>query len=226
MTRNQIEYWNMKETGRHNLVTEKETGRHNVVTEGETKRHNMVQEGIDLGHLNESIRHNKATETETNRHNLRTEGQTDVSLGIESGRLQLEAAKLAETSRHNQASEIISNRDLNIKSELAGETQRHNYISETLDYQRIQAQNALDEARAQAQQIDNDWASVQRTQQYSLTEAQKNQINQQISESNARIADLENQMKNRNYNTVINGVNAVGGILRSTASMVDALIPG
>lgn len=226
MTRNQIEYWNMKETGRHNIVTEKETGRHNVATEKETNRHNLVQENIDLGHLNESIRHNKATETETNRHNLRTEGQTDVSLGLEAGKLHVEEGKLQETIRHNQASETLSNRDLNIKSEALGETERHNYMTETIDYSRVSAQNALDELRAQAQQVENEWASVQKTQQYTLTEAQKKQINQQISESNARIADLENQMNNRNYNTVINGVNAVGGLVRSAASMVDALIPG
>lgn len=56
MTANQIAYWSVVESERHNKATEKETNRHNVVVEQETYRHNTV------------------VESETHRHNVVQEG--------------------------------------------------------------------------------------------------------------------------------------------------------
>lgn len=85
MTHNQINYWNLEETKKHNRQTEQTE----IDKLAETSRHNRATEGIDLSKL-----------TETNRHNLETERQGAVSLNIES-------AKVGETQRHNMASERI-----------------------------------------------------------------------------------------------------------------------
>jgi inorganic pyrophosphatase/exopolyphosphatase len=143
MTRNQLEYWNLQETKRHNAATEGETGRHNVAEEGETKRHNVMSES-------EMQRHNMRTEMqtdtnllETQRHNIATEGYTKQSVAetqranrasesirreqnrLESQKLGLTQSQIAESIRHNIASEGIS------LSSLA-ETQRSNKARESL----------------------------------------------------------------------------------------------
>lgn len=99
MTHNQINYWNLQETKRHNLVGEQETSRHNRATESvdlgklsESNRHNLATESKDLGNLKESIRHNVATENLTSRD------------------LNIAAGTLAENRRHNISSESISNK--------------------------------------------------------------------------------------------------------------------
>lgn len=67
MTKNQIAYFNAKETQRHNYVTEQETNRSNLAKEYETYRHNYATEV-------ETNRHNVVGETETYRHNYVMEG--------------------------------------------------------------------------------------------------------------------------------------------------------
>lgn len=119
MTRNQIAYWELQETKRHNSRTEgqkdvelQEFGRHNVAVEGETTRHNVADESIRSGTLSENVRHNRVEESvkqgslaetvthnrvveaESNRHNLATETQA--------------ANELRETTRHNVESESIN----------------------------------------------------------------------------------------------------------------------
>lgn len=93
MTHNQIEYANLKESKRHNIVGEVETNRHNVVTEYETARHNVETERIGWANLSETQRHNKAEEVETNRYHLANEA--------------IDRSRLNETSRHNVATERI-----------------------------------------------------------------------------------------------------------------------
>jgi hypothetical protein len=76
MTHNQIEWWKLKETQRHNVVTEgisqntlNESIRHNVQTEVQARnelleqaRHNQVSEAIGWGNLAETTRHNRESE--------------------------------------------------------------------------------------------------------------------------------------------------------------------
>lgn len=77
----------LAESQRHNIVSEstnwfnaRESARHNRAQEQETTRHNVAQESIGFATLNESARHNRAQENltsqqimETRRHNQRTE---------------------------------------------------------------------------------------------------------------------------------------------------------
>lgn len=197
MTHNQINYWNLQETNRHNVVTENETGRHNRATES-----------IDLGKLNESIRHNQ-----------RTEGQTDVSLGIESGKLQ-------ETIRHNQATEGLSGADLNIKADTLQETSRHNQTQERIDQQRMAAQNALDYAKKDYQDIVNTWEGLQRSVNVELSATQKDQAKIMINKINTEINRLQQQIDWNNYDKALEGINTLNNLLRTGSSYVDALIPG
>lgn len=120
MTQNQIRLAELKETQRHNLISEGETSRHNVVTENESNRHNVVTEtqqdkqiAINDFAAKETARHNLSTENETNRHNLIQE--------------QLSKQAQDETARHNLATEIETNR-ANIAKE--NETHRSNVANE------------------------------------------------------------------------------------------------
>lgn len=98
MTQNQIRYWELQESKRHNAATEAETARANKVAEAETNRSNLARERETnrTNLANESLKsdsniinwfgaqttrqHYSAMDAETNRHNLVTEGQnqTDV----------------------------------------------------------------------------------------------------------------------------------------------------
>lgn len=120
MTQNQIAYWNLQESKRHNLVGEDETNRHNVVTEGETQRHNVMTENISIADLQEKGRHNRATEYETNRHNLQTE---EVARG-----------ELSEKVRHNLETEAQGRENLSIQLGNLNELSRHNKAGERETY--------------------------------------------------------------------------------------------
>lgn len=116
MTQNQIAYWNLQESKRHNVVGEGETNRHNVATENETNRHNIATEQISISDLQERQRHNLESErlgrdtlAETNRHNMAGEG---------------------ETYRHNLATENISQQQVNVSRDVASEQARHNVATE------------------------------------------------------------------------------------------------
>lgn len=215
MTHNQINYWNLKETNRHNVVTENETGRHNRATES-----------IDLGKLNESIRHNK-----------RTEGQTDVSLDIEAGKLNesirhnqategLKGVELSEINRHNVATENLQGSDLNIKSDTLQETNRHNIAQESIDRSRTEAQNALDSAKKEYQDIVNTWEGLQRSVNVELSSTQKDQARIMINKINTEINRLQQQIDWNNYDKAIEGINTLNNLLRTGSSYIDALIPG
>lgn len=86
MTKNQIDYWALQETGRHNVAEESETKRHNTTTESETHRSNVVNE-------RERERHNRADE------DIRYEANTI-------NREHFERSD-AETERHNRSSEYL-----------------------------------------------------------------------------------------------------------------------
>lgn len=83
MTNNQVQYWALRESARHNQEVEaqgrasiQETVRHNLVSEDqqwtslnisernlvETMRHNLVAEDQQQQSINESVRHNKQSE--------------------------------------------------------------------------------------------------------------------------------------------------------------------
>lgn len=226
MTRNQIEYWGLKENKRHNQVSE-----------GEINRHNVATERIDLGKLQETNRHNVVTENETHRHNVRTEDQTDRQLdetqrhnlateGLTGTSLNIEAGKLSETIRHNQATENISDRNLSISAGVLGETERHNLVSEEQNYMRIDAQNTYDLARADLTEVQTTWEGLKNSQHVKLTDAQIRQIDQMIAQSEAQIDLINQQITNGKYTNALGVANTVIKGLDSIAHMVDALIPG
>jgi hypothetical protein len=117
MTTNQIAYFSAKEQQRHNWATEREQGRHNIETEKISSETNT----INRTHL-------ERMDSETMRHNLATEEQARQQLGLGYAQLDLGNRQLAETTRHNKASESLTLQSLQ-------ETTRHNYVSETLSRQ-------------------------------------------------------------------------------------------
>lgn len=196
MTQNQINYWNLKESNRHNVVTENETNRHNVATEG-----------IDLGKLNETARHNKVSEgqtdqslaiesgklNETRRHNLQTEGQTNVNLGIQAGVLQ-------ENKRHNQATEALTGADLNIKAGQLTETGRHNVATEALSKMQTISQVELNEANAALAEVRTTWEALKSSSDVQLSGAKVREIDALIDKMQVEGALLKSQKRRNDWN--------------------------
>lgn len=228
MTKNQIDYWNLQETKRHNSVTEGETGRHNLAAEGETSRHNVVteretersnraREGIDLGKLNESVRHNKVTESETNRHNVATEG---IDLG-----------KLNETQRHNQASERISGGQLsetvrhNIATENLGlgnlnlgysqldELSSHNRAQESVSRYSAISQAELNEARSALASVEAGWKSASSAAQIELNSSQRALIEGQLRKLSSEVKQLDQNMSWKTYDEILKGVDTISRVM-------------
>lgn len=113
MTRNQIDYWNLQEQKRNNMVVSKESNRHNLATEGltlqanmEQGRHNVATENLGMLNYQETSRSNRARE------NLQ---QQNINLGY---------ANFGETSRHNLVTEGQgwANINENLRSHLANES--------------------------------------------------------------------------------------------------------
>lgn len=219
MTHNQINYWNYRETGRHNVATENETNRHNVVTEGETKRHNLATEGIDLSKLNETTRHNLATEQEMGRHNLESESQGRVKLSIDSG-------TLGEITRHNQATESLTGTDLNIKSGNLNESIRHNTTTENISQQQVDSQRELNTANALLADTKRTWESLKGSSYLNLTEAQIKQIDNDINRATAQIGLIQAQTKGQSIDNVYKGLDQATKLIHELSYAVDALIPG
>lgn len=198
MTKNQIEYNKLLETGRANRAQEAlthardeaarqakvielgETSRHNQALEGiqlqtlgETRRHNQAQESIGFGQLSETRRHNTAQERESQRHNLQTESATIIDLTEKSrhnlATEQAELTKQQETARHNKAVE--------------GETMRHNIVGEGVDAGRL----ALD--------------TVTREQQ--IAETKRHNIAMELKDYSTKV--------NLNPTTTITGMGNAGG---------------
>lgn len=114
MTNNQIQYWSLQETKRHNQAGESENIRHNVAAETETGRHNLATEQVDISKLNETVRHNQATEQfnisslqETKRHNVETERTANRSN-------EIRAEANAISKAYNQALTALKSAELNL----------------------------------------------------------------------------------------------------------------
>jgi hypothetical protein len=128
MTNQQIQYWGLQESKRHNLETES-LGSKSL---NETKRHNIVTENLGYDTLAESKRHSIVSERETQRHNMATESLTQQQIG-------LGYAQLNETTRHNLQQEGKWRWDVGIESEYlkdrkkqTNEMIRHNETSEKI----------------------------------------------------------------------------------------------
>lgn len=154
MTRNQIEYWRLKETNRSNRATEKETNRSNLARETETNRNNNLLFGAKMAELAETTRSNVARETNTAianteqaRHNLATElaqnqlnranlmnAQTNRFNALENQRSHL--ANEMNQSLQGVNSAMRNVMDYEISNRQLGESNRHNLASESiLNYQ-------------------------------------------------------------------------------------------
>lgn len=153
MTRNQIEYWKLKEQQRSNKASqaeqsrsnkaqEQETVRSNRARESETHRSNLINESHQSNVLGETIRANKAREShnvatlqETKRSNVAREAETRRSnLANERETNRSNVARETETMRSNLANESISRDRNTINREhyerMDSETNRHNLVTE------------------------------------------------------------------------------------------------
>lgn len=227
MTHNQINYWNLQESKRHNVEGEKETNRHNLATEGETYRHNVSSEGIDISKLNETKRHNVQSEgiesgklAEQQRHNIQTEN-VDISSLQELGRHNREsevsdrikanasgtqaAASLfsaQESARHNMANEALQQQDLNIRSDSQSEVVRHNTATENLTSLGTQAQVRLQESQALINEIDSMWRNAQNNANLQLSKAQKDKINNDIAKMHVEMDKMRSDIKRNRFQNV------------------------
>lgn len=215
MTHNQINYWTLQESTRHNLASE-----------GETQRHNLASENIETGKLQETSRHNLATENidisklaETSRHNLASEGQ---------GYMQL-----AETHRHNvseeaigsaQAKAALQNADTNAYNAntnrlVANETNRHNTVTED----ETASHNDAMESVAQLEALTKRDEYALRSK---LTDAQIDQINANIDQikSNIKHMSFQNaQLVTQSINDVMSAFNNGTKGAKDLANMIAKL---
>lgn len=203
MTRNQIEYWNMKETGRHNLATETETN-----------RSNLAREGIDISNLQETQRHNKAVEGETQRSNVSNEN-------IKRQNLDLGYYQAGEVSRHNMATEALTGVDLNIKSGQLAETGRHNIATETVQQTQAEASAELAKANKALTDVQTEWAALKAQAELELTQSQISEIDARIDKYAAEIAKAKSditrndfQNANQTANTIIDGLKSISQEVR------------
>lgn len=130
MTQNQIAYWNLKETTRHNLATEAqasdvlaESKRHSLATEAvasfsakEQARSNRAHESIAWFQSQETQRHNIAAESEQKRSNLAREAEQYRSNTAQEA---ISWAQYAEGQRHNRASEALNAIDVDTRARKA-----------------------------------------------------------------------------------------------------------
>lgn len=227
MTQNQINYWALQETGRHNQATE-----------NETRRHNTVSEQVDLGTLAEAGRHNRATEGEQNRHNVAQERETNRSnLANESIRSMgntIDLGRLTETQRHNVAQEGIDRqRNANVHEQNV-ESQRHNRVTESnqsysavSDRIRANADSALKQAQQRLTEIQGDWEAVQSANQVRLTNAQIEHYNQQNDEILRKMELMQSQIANedldaawRTYEEILRGLGTAAEAARDVSQTV------
>lgn len=162
MTSNQIEFAKHKETQRHNLAMEdvergklSETGRHNVATESyssgslaESQRHNKVSESLTqqqiVNNYTLGVRQAAAAEKQamaainSAQASMAHAGAAYRSADAALQQAQNTALSIAETSRHNKATERITdvfNRgSISVKENQNIETKRHNQMSEILGF--------------------------------------------------------------------------------------------
>lgn len=208
MTSNQIAYWNLQESKRHNVMSENETQRHNVVTENETGRHNWVTEQISISNLNESVRHNKATEYETNRHNVATE--------------QLGSRTQTEVERHNRVTEAQGDRDLNIREGTLAESVRHNKVNEAYNLSNLQ-ETTRHNVSTEKENVRHNTSTESLTGRQ-LTENERHNLRQ---EALAK-SQLKNEIKKTNetirHNKVSEGISAESNDIIRARNVADKQI--
>lgn len=225
MTRNQLAYYEYKETQRSNLANEQETNRANVAREVETNRHNVSTEKEtnrhNLATEEETHRHNKeielltsASNAEQQRHNMAVEANDQARISISQAQLELGAQQLAETIRSNIANEQIRHDSNAIGWANAGILQQH--------YERADSTNLLsvrEGARANmAREDETHRANVSNEQ---IQQIRNYQDALGITNESRRIAEQErhNRAEERNYlvNTLTSlagrlGAQAIGGL--------------
>lgn len=164
MTKNQIEYWRLKETNRNNREVEKETNRSNLARETETNRNNNLIFGANMANLAETTRSHIANETNTaianteqGRHNLAMEllqrqqaqanlmnAQTNRFNALENQRSHL--ANEMNTSLANAQNAMSNVMDYSIRKSQLEEAGRHNLATESIQQQgNVLRQSELDE---------------------------------------------------------------------------------
>lgn len=207
MTRNQIDFWNMKEAGRHNKSTETEVARHNKVSEAvdigdlsERTRHNKMSEAVDVGNLRELSRHNLATERVADRNTI------------------ISKFNAAENARHNKASEALTGTDLNIRAGTLQESIRHNVASEGIQQQQADTAALIGVADAALKDAQTLWTKIKGSSDLELTDAQIRKIDQEI-------AKMQNDIRMGKVDRVIDAINAAGNAVGTGAKLLDALIP-
>lgn len=221
MTQNQINYWNLQELKRHNVVGEGETNRHNLVTERETGRHNLATENIDISKLAETSRHNRAGEkieagklSESARHNLVSEGQNQQQLGINLG-------NLSELSRHNKAGEYLQGIDLSILGDRLTEETRHHMNQESIDRYNADTSRLVGEAQAALNQVRSTWEGLQSSSNIGLNDARVRQINRELDLLEQQITNARNQNQVFYANNFFNNLNSVSNSVRNVGQILS-----
>lgn len=125
MTRNQIEYWRLKEQQRATDLTNAlkadelaEAKRSNRAREYESQRSNLANERIKSEQNIINQGHYERSDAETQRHNVALEGISSAQLGVDKQKIALGYSQLQETQRSNLASEATAKRqaDANVSN--------------------------------------------------------------------------------------------------------------
>lgn len=171
MTKNQLEYWSLRERQFNNEQVRNETKRSNLAREAETNRSNVARE-------TETFRANQAAERETNRANLARETETNRS----------NLAKEAETHRANLASEALHIGTLQ-------ETIRANQAREAENYRH----NVTVEAETHRSNVASESISREGNSIRAQANAIQAEANRQLATHNVVMENIQNKQVETNY---------------------------
>lgn len=209
MTANQIAYWNLNESKRHNVASEAEANRHNVTTEDETHRHNLVTEQTDISKLQETQRHNIATETEAKRHNEAGEVLQAIQQQEQQRHNQVTESvswtDIGEQQRHNLQQEMLQNTSLSIDAQKAFETSRHNAQTEAVAEAEQKAEQAYKEAMVNVN-------ALRASNEAQLNQAKLRQINKQVQELDRQYNLAKSRNTRENWNAAMNNAEKVANM--------------
>lgn len=233
MTKNQIEYWNLKENERSNRVREQETRRANLAQERISGQANDIKYSLGLQQNTETQRSNLAREKETARNNRANnsleywkqsiaESQLGVNRYNAETTRSLGYSNLAETQRANLVREAQQQENIEISRAQTNEAKRHNVQSEnvsrlqTLSNYGVQSRNATtNEANAETRKAELAETSrshkatenIQRENNLYNIELRSLELQNQITQDTARNQNQSIANMGKSLADVLKGVN-------------------
>lgn len=212
MTKNQIEYWKLRETAKHNELSRKESERSNREKERIQEQGNRYSFTIGQGNLAETQRANREKELETNRSNVENEAikrfANEVSSrNVDVNRMNaLTNARNADSNAYNATTNAM-NAQTNLRA--LQEDERANRRREYQQFAELEETKKSHRASETQKNLDNALTASDQSNRLGETKrhdlvteaetARKNLIDQKT-----RLAELQQKINNDQFTTMTN----------------------